>query len=174
MIVLFLVGAGWIVQHHFMPSAFIPRMEVQERYLSLSSKEKSRLPIAPHALKFHARPSQQMIQLSQGKHLKFRVLDKRTLNVHTIKVRVGERIKTPWQGFLSPQAFVPDLMIRQKEARHGDEGHVNPAVWVKLEDEQERLLHEGWFFSRDTAQTTWDHFRFDITFLGIAMDAKKG
>ncbi len=99
--------------------------------------------------------------------MRFRVVDKRTLIVQQLAVPVGGEVAAPWGGWLKPIAFVPDLVIRDGIALHGPEGHVNPVVWVILEDDMKDPIHKGWMFARDNAQTAWDHPRYDINFLGM-------
>jgi len=72
----------------------------------------------------------------------------------------------PWGGRLWAVAFAPDLLIDNGKAVHGPEGHVNPAVWVRLEDQTGKTVHEGWLFARDPALTAWDDPRYDMTFVG--------
>jgi hypothetical protein len=133
-------------------------------------KSKDVLPLSPHVAVARARPSQEMIQNSHGTPLEFHVLDKRTLRVYALTVSVGKRIKGPWQGSLECVAYVRDLQIAEGRAVHGIEGHVNPAAWVEVRDEHAQRLFEGWLFTRDPAQTAWDHERFDMTFLGPVME----
>ena len=101
-----------------------------------------------------------------GVPLRFRVLDKRTLKIHRLVALVGQRHTAPW-GALYATAFAPDLMIQEGLALHGPDGYINPATWVLLEDFNGQPLHEGWLFARDSAQTAWDHRRYDLTFLGV-------
>ncbi|MBF0283165.1 MAG: hypothetical protein HQL51_01755 [Magnetococcales bacterium] len=115
-----------------------------------------------------AHPAPEMARQSQGVVLRFILLDKRTLLVHPFDIAVGEQAKAPWGGSIQLKAFAGDLLIREGSALHGPEGHVNPAAWVALTDETGRPLYEGWLFSRDSAQTAWDHPRFDLTFQGPA------
>jgi hypothetical protein len=136
-------------------------------YLSLEYNEKGRLPVAPHVIKAKAKPSSEMIADSMGISLRFMVVDKRTLIVKQLAVPVGGEVAAPWGGWLKPIAFVPDLVIRDGVALHGPEGHVNPVVWIILEDDMNDPIHKGWMFARDNAQTAWDHPRYDINFLGM-------
>ncbi len=142
-------------------------------YLSLEFSDKGQLPLAPHVVEAKARPTMAMLESSAGVPLKFRILDKRTLKVHELEVAVGQHGAAPWGGSIQPQAFLSDLVVREGRAVHGPEGHVNPVVWVALFDEKERPLHQGWVFVRDTAQTAWDHPRFDLTFLGMVKKVKR-
>ncbi len=165
---------GTVSLRHFIPLILLVFLAgcLQEQpqksvYLSLEYHEKGRLPVSPHIIEAKARPTQEMVKESLGIGLRFMVLDKRTLTVHQLVVPTGDRVAAPWGGWLRPTAFVPDLVIRDGEALHGPEGHVNPVVWVVLEDKLEDTLHEGWMFARDSAQTAWDHPRYDITFLGM-------
>jgi hypothetical protein len=145
-----------------------PQDQPKERvFLSLEYHEKGRLPVSPHIIEAKAKPTAAMVADSFGISLRFMVLDKRTLLVHQLVVPAGDRVKAPWGGWLRPVVFVPDLVIRDGIALHGPEGHVNPVVWVVLEDKMEDSLHEGWMFARDSAQTAWDHPRYDLTFLGV-------
>lgn len=136
--------------------------------MSLRVHEKDHLPLAPHVRTSRARPAADMTTKSVGVFTRFMVLDKRTLKVHRLVASVGKRHPAPWGGAIYPIAFVSDLVIRDGEAMHGPEGHFNPAVWVQLEDEKAQSLYEGWLFARDSAQTAWDHLRFDLIFLGVA------
>ncbi|MBF0108801.1 MAG: hypothetical protein HQL76_06470 [Magnetococcales bacterium] len=137
-------------------------------YLPLNQQGKGllSLALAPHVTKIVARPSEEMIATGVGAPLHFMILDKRTLNVYRMVVKTGEKIKAPWDGWIHPVVFVPDLVFLEGTAIHGPEGHVNPAVWIVLQDEKGNPFHESWVFSRDTAQTAWDHQRYDLTFLG--------
>ncbi|MBF0438139.1 MAG: hypothetical protein HQL93_03355 [Magnetococcales bacterium] len=125
-----------------------------------------RLPLAPHIHQLRARPEQSMLNASVGMGMRFRLLDKRTLRVDQLVISVGELHAGPWGGWIIPLAYASDLVIRDGEAVHGHEGHVNPAVWVELKNHDQKLFYEGWLFARDSAQTAWDHPRFDLTFLG--------
>ncbi|MEO5366539.1 MAG: hypothetical protein H7831_09330 [Magnetococcus sp. WYHC-3] len=137
-----------------------------ESYVALESGPQQRLPLAPHVRERQAKPTQDMIHGSQGVAVRFRVLDKRTQTTQSLTARVGTPQEGPWEGDLRVVAFVPDLMLGGGAALHGPEGHVNPAVWVEIYQGRDRLLHDGWLFARDSAQTAWDHHRFDLTFLG--------
>ncbi|MBF0455727.1 MAG: hypothetical protein HQL72_13040 [Magnetococcales bacterium] len=145
----------------------IPEEPKESAYLSLEYNEKGRLPVSPHIIEAHAKPSQSMISESREIPLRFMILDKRTLQVHRLIVPTGGRVAAPWGGWLLPTAFVRDLVIRDGVAYHGPEGHVNPVVWVVLQDNSESILHEGWLFARDSALTAWDHPRYDLSFLGV-------
>ena len=136
-------------------------------YLSLDYYDKGRLPLAPHVMNPKARPTMLMMEESSGMEMRFRILDKRTLKIHHLIIPVGQRKQAPWGGWVAPTAFVFDLMLREGKAIHGPEGHVNPVVWVFLQDDTATSLYEGWVFARDSAQTAWDHPRFDLTFLGL-------
>ena len=136
-------------------------------FLSLEYHEKGRLPVSPHVITAKAKPTPDMITESQGVSLSFMILDKRTLLVERMHVVAGGRGDAPWSGWLQPVAFVPDLVIRDGFAVHGPEGHVNPAVWVEFTDQDGKIIYAGWMFSRDGAQTAWDHPRYDLTFLGM-------
>ncbi|MBF0587762.1 MAG: hypothetical protein HQL53_01390 [Magnetococcales bacterium] len=138
----------------------------KERYVVLESQGQNRLPLSPHVLKVQAQPTEKMKMEQLGTLLQFRILDKRTLQVHSLEVAVGEVKAGPWEGMVKPLAFVPDLVLRDGLALHGEEGHVNPATWIVLEDAGGEVLHQGWVFSRDSAQTAWDNHRYDLTFLG--------
>ncbi|OSM04887.1 hypothetical protein [Magnetofaba australis] len=148
---------------------YMPNPEQSPRYLIIEASKAERLPLAPHVRERHARPTDEMRDGSQGRHLRFRVLDKRTLRVHALTVRVGESVTGPWGGEIKPTAFVSDLQIRSGDAVHGPDGLVNPAVWLELTDAERKPLHEGWLFARDNAQTAWDNHRFDLTFLGLEL-----
>ncbi|MBF0161793.1 MAG: hypothetical protein HQL88_05850 [Magnetococcales bacterium] len=137
----------------------------ESTYLALDTRGRDRLPLSPHVLTNRARPSATMAVEHPGLALRFRALDKRTLKIHNLVASVGQRQIAPW-GALYASAFVPDLVIRDGQALHGPEGYFNPAVWVVLEDGNGQPLHEGWLFARDSAQTAWDHARYDLTFLG--------
>lgn len=143
-----------------------PDPKQESSYLSLDVRERDRLPLAPHVLASRARPTDAMMAENRGVPLRFLILDKRTLKIHRVVAPVGERIPAPWGGALYPVAFVHDLTIREGRALHGPEGYFNPAVWSVLEDNNGQPLHEGWLFVRDSAQTAWDHPRYDLTFLG--------
>ncbi|MBF0131158.1 MAG: hypothetical protein HQL75_01035 [Magnetococcales bacterium] len=150
-------------------SVFLLEQKTSKVYLTLGQQEgKGLLSLAPHVTKIVARPDSEMIASGAATPLHFMILDKRTLNVYRMVVKTGEKIKAPWDGWIYPVAFVPDLVILEGVARHGPEGHVNPAVWITLQDEKGNPFHESWVFSRDTAQTAWDHQRYDLTFLGPA------
>ncbi|MBF0140859.1 MAG: hypothetical protein HQL74_11345 [Magnetococcales bacterium] len=146
-------------------SVFLLGQKTSKVYLTLGKQGKEMLSLAPHVTKITARPSQDMIG-APAVPLHFMILDKRTLNVYRMMVKTGEKIKAPWDGWIYPVAYVPDLVLLEGTALHGPEGHVNPAVWIVLQDEQGNPFHESWVFSRDTAQTAWDHQRYDLTFLG--------
>lgn len=135
-------------------------------YVSLNIQEKDRLPLSPHVIHVQARPSPSMATASEGTFVMFRVLDKRTLNIHRLSAAVGSRYPAPWGGTIYPTAYMSSLVIRAGQAIRGPHGHFNPATWVILEDEHANRLHEGWLFVRDSAQTAWDHERYDLTFLG--------
>ena len=145
----------------------------ESTYLTLNYGGKERLPLSPHVHAVRARPTLAMIEENPGTFLRFLVLDKRTLAIHPLVATVGSRRLAPWGGALYPVAFVSDLVIREGEAVHGPQGHFNPAVWVLLEDENAKLLHEGWMFARDSTQTAWDHPRYDLIFLGTTDTAPK-
>ncbi|MEO5340124.1 MAG: DUF2155 domain-containing protein [Magnetococcus sp. MYC-9] len=147
-----------------------PEQKQEPAYLSLEVRDRDRLPLAPHALVSRARPTAAMTADHTGASLRFMILDKRTLKILRLVAPVGQRSHTPW-GVLYPVAFAPDLIIREGLAVHGPEGYFNPAVWVLLEDANGQPLHEGWLFARDSAQTAWDHPRYDVTFLGMAETA---
>lgn len=150
-----------------------PTEQKQESaYLSLQVREQDRLPLAPHVLTIRARPTVAMSSEHIGTPLHFMVLDKRTLKIHRLVAPVGQRHLAPWGGSLYPMAFVRDLILRDGRALHGPEGYFNPAVWILLEDGNGQPLHEGWLFARDSAQTAWDHPRYDLTFLGVAESTK--
>ncbi|HIJ83702.1 MAG TPA: hypothetical protein HPQ00_05800, partial [Magnetococcales bacterium] len=142
-------------------SVFLLEQKTSTVYLPLNQQEKSllSLALAPHVTKIVARPSMEMVQSGAETPLHFMILDKRTLNVYRMVVKTGEKIKAPWDGWIHPVAFVPDLVFLEGTAIHGPEGHVNPAVWIVLQDEKSNPFHESWVFSRDTAQTAWDHQR---------------
>lgn len=142
-------------------------------YETIEDFAQSRLPLAPHVLTVKARPTPEMMTEWPGAVMGFRILDKRTLRVEHLRVAVGEEGLAPWEGWLKVVAYVPDLLVREGEAIHGPEGHVNPASWIQLRDDRGQLLHEGWVFYRDSAQTAWDDPRFDVTFLG-RMSAAEG
>lgn len=144
----------------------------ESAYLSLQVREQDRLPLAPHVLTIRARPTAAMSAEHVGTPLHFMVLDKRTLKIHRLVAPVGQHHLAPWGGSLYPTAFVRDLVLRDGRALHGPEGYFNPAVWVLLEDSHGQPLHEGWLFARDSAQTAWDHPRYDLTFLGVAESTK--
>ncbi|MBF0622547.1 MAG: hypothetical protein HQL54_11540 [Magnetococcales bacterium] len=141
--------------------------EAKERYISLEPHHREQLPLAPHVIKKQGLPNQTMIKESQGIDLRFKLLDKRTLVITKIEVPVGGVWQGPWKGTMEPVAFIPDLVIQSGQAMRGEEGHVNPAVWVRVSDNDGDMIHEGWFFVRDHAQTAWDHHRFDLMFMGI-------
>ena len=149
----------------------LPEVDLEARnkevYLPLELSNRERLSLAPHVVQAKARPTMEMVEASAGIPLRFRVLDKRTLRIYRLDVAVGGRHAAPWGGTIQPQAYVSDLAIREGQAEHGPEGHVNPVAWVALYDDQEKLLHEGWMFVRDSAQTAWDHPRFDLNLLGV-------
>ncbi|MBF0152362.1 MAG: hypothetical protein HQL64_01270 [Magnetococcales bacterium] len=144
--------------------------ESADTYVVLEAQKQERLPLAPHVLALRARPSVAVVKENTGLPMAFSLLDKRTLVVKRLEVRVGDRHEGPWGGWLEIVAFMSDLLLQDGMAVHGPEGHVNPAVWVSVTDPKEQVLHEGWFFSRDPAQTAWDHPRFDLTFLGPVVD----
>ncbi|NGZ05261.1 MAG: DUF2155 domain-containing protein [Magnetococcales bacterium] len=148
----------------------LPEPTTKSKFLSLESNTNKtpRLPLAPHVHQLHARPTDAMARASTGLPMRFRLLDKRTMRIDQLVIAVGELHATPWGGWLLPRAYAPDLVIRDGEAVHGPEGHVNPAVWVELKNSDRKSFHEGWLFARDSAQTAWDHPRFDLTFLGHA------
>ena len=150
------------------------KQKQESAYLSLEVREKDRLPLAPHVLTSHARPTPEMMEEHRGAAVRFMVLDKRTLKIHRLVAPVGQRYPAPWGGALYPTAFANDLIIREGRAQHGPEGYFNPAVWVLLEDANGQPLHEGWLFARDSAQTAWDHPRYDLTFLGVEETATVG
>lgn len=154
-------------------TGLMPAQEPRMVYIPLGFLEKDRLPLVPHIRTVRARPTSAMMAGSVRIFLQFMVLDRRTLAIYRPIASVGARHPSPWGGAIYPIAFVPDLIIQDGLALHGPPGHVNPAVWVLLEDENARLMHEGWVFARDSAQTAWDHPRFDITFLGKASSLKK-
>ncbi|MEO5362539.1 MAG: DUF2155 domain-containing protein [Magnetococcus sp. DMHC-8] len=145
-----------------------PEQRQESAYLALDARDRDRLPLAPHVLNLRARPTAAMSAEQTGVALRFMVLDKRTLKIHRLVTPVGQRYEAPWGGALYPTAYAHDLIIREGRAMHGPEGYFNPAVWVVLEDSNGQPLHEGWFFTRDSAQTAWDHPRYDVTFLGVA------
>ncbi|MEG3640983.1 hypothetical protein [Magnetococcus sp. PR-3] len=159
-------SVGWLVVMLLL-SGCLQDPEPREVYKSLEQARQDRLPVAPHVAKLQARPSKAMIHGSQGTAVRFQVLDKRTLKIHAFVVSTGEPTATPWNGGILVHAYVPDLLIYQKRAIHGPDGHINPAVWVELRDRESTLLYEGWLFFRDGAQVAWDHPRFDLTFKGI-------
>lgn len=143
-------------------------LPVQDVTLELHPITREVLPLAPHVRQVNARPTLDMAGTSQGMSMLFTVLDKRTLKVFNLAAQVGERVGGPWKGWLEPGAFVPNLQILEGKAIHGPEGHVNPAAWVTVAGPDGGILHEGWLFQRDPAQTAWDHVRYDITFMGMA------
>ncbi len=143
-------------------------------YLSLEISNKGQLPMEPHVVEAKARPTMAMVEASAGVPLKFRILDKRTLEIHELEVAVGQRRGAPWGGSIQPEAYLSDLVVRDGRAEHGPEGHVNPVAWVVLFDERDQPLHQGWVFVRDTAQTAWDHPRYDLTFLGMVKKRPPG
>ncbi len=149
-------------------SFFLLEQKTSTVYLPLNQQGKGllSLALAPHVTKIVARPSMEMVEAGAATPLHFMILDKRTLNVYRMVVKTGEKIKAPWDGWIYPVAFVPDLVFLEGNAIHGPEGHVNPAVWIVLQDEKGNFFHESWVFARDTAQTAWDHQRYDLTFLG--------
>lgn len=153
-------------------SACSQEQETRETYITLDKEQRKervkppKLPVSPHVEAITARPTAEMERESIGVDVLFRTLDKRTLRVKEHSVRVGDRIEAPWGGAVMPLAYVPDLLIRDHAAQHGPHGHVNPAVWVKLTDQRNQTLFEGWLFSRDPALTAWEHPRFDLTFKG--------
>ena len=151
-----------------------PEPKQETSYLSLEVRERDRLPLAPHVLASRASPTSAMTEEHKGASLRFMILDKRTLKIHRVEAPVGQRIAAPWGGALYPIAFVNDLTIREGRALHGPEGYFNPAVWVVLEDGNGQPLHEGWLFARDSAQTAWDHPRYDLTFLGMVESQTAG
>ncbi|WP_130472929.1 hypothetical protein [Candidatus Magnetaquicoccus inordinatus] len=134
--------------------------------MALEVRDKDRLPLSPHVINNRAKPTASMLDPNKGTPLRFMVLDKRTLKIHRLEAPVGKRVIAPWGGALYPMAFVNDLVIQEGRPGHGPDGYINPAVWVTLEDNNGQPLHEGWLFERDSAQTAWDHPRFDLTFLG--------
>ncbi len=136
-------------------------------YIELDTRDKALLPLAPHVAALYARPTPEMIQEHVRVPVRFMVLDKRTLRVQEIRVPVGEKRPGPWGGWLEVKAYVPDLLIRDRQAIHGPEGHVNPVVWVVLLNGVGSVMYEGWMFARDSSQMAWDHTRFDVTFVGI-------
>lgn len=152
----------------------LPEQKSQPAYISLDFHKRDRLPLAPHVGTIRARPTAAMASKSAGTYVRFMVLDKRTLRIYRLVASVGKRAPVPWGGTLYPKAFVSDLVIRNGVALHGPEGHFNPVVWVQLEDEMSQPLHEGWMFARDSAQTAWDHPRFDLTFLGMSETPPEG
>lgn len=148
----------------------LPEPTAKSKFVSLETKDTTktpRLPLAPHIHQLRARPDDAMIRASAGLTMLFRLLDKRTMRINQMEIVVGEIHAAPWGGLIVPIAYAPDLLIRNGEAVHGPEGHVNPAVWVELKSQDHKKFHEGWFFDRDSAQTAWDHPRFDLTFLGM-------
>ncbi|MEO5352104.1 MAG: DUF2155 domain-containing protein [Magnetococcus sp. XQGC-1] len=151
-----------------------PEPKQESSYLSLEVRERDRLPLAPHVLASRARPTAAMTEEHKGVSLRFMILDKRTLKIHRVVAPVGQRIPAPWGGALYPVAFANDLTIREGRAMHGPDGYFNPAVWVVLEDGNGQPLHEGWLFVRDSAQTAWDHPRYDLTFLGMVESSTVG
>ncbi|MBF0179944.1 MAG: DUF2155 domain-containing protein [Magnetococcales bacterium] len=141
----------------------------KSKFVSIDNKDTNktpRLPLAPHVHQLHARPDPSMIKASEGIPLRFRLLDKRTMRIDQLVIAVGELHAAPWGGQITPMAYAADLVVRDGEAVHGREGHVNPAVWVELRNHEQKKMHEGWMFARDSAQTAWEHPRFDLTFLG--------
>ncbi|MBF0183301.1 MAG: hypothetical protein HQM06_02775 [Magnetococcales bacterium] len=143
-----------------------PESRQESAYLALEVRDKDRLPLAPHVINNRAKPSAAMVDEQKGIPLRFMVLDKRTLKIHRLEAPVGHRVTAPWGGALYPVAFVNDLVIQEGRPWHGPDGYINPAAWVMLEDQNGQPLHEGWLFERDSAQTAWDHLRYDLTFLG--------
>ncbi|MBF0096016.1 MAG: hypothetical protein HQM04_00400 [Magnetococcales bacterium] len=143
-----------------------PEGRQESTFLALEVRDKDRLPLSPHVINNRAKPNASMMEEHKGVPLRFMVLDKRTLKIHRLEAPVGQRVVAPWGGALYPVAFVNDLVILEGSPRHGPDGYLNPAVWVTLEDGNGQPLHEGWLFHRDSAQTAWDHARYDLTFLG--------
>ncbi|WP_420904413.1 hypothetical protein [Candidatus Magnetaquiglobus chichijimensis] len=164
MLLMVLIGGGIGVYRA------MPQTAPKSRFLSVdtNTNKTPRLPLAPHVHQIHARPDETMIRVTSGMPMRFRLMDKRTQRIDQLVIAVGELHATPWGGWILPRAYAPDLMIREGEAVHGPEGHVNPAVWVELKNQDRKAFHEGWLFARDSAQTAWDHPRFDLTFLGPA------
>lgn len=165
MILFLLVGVGVGLSQR------LPELTLKEKFASVDPQGVSkipRLPLAPHILQLHARPQESMIKSSQGLNMRFRLLDKRTMRIDQLVIGVGELHAGPWGGWIAPLAYAADLVIRDGEAVHGQEGHVNPAVWLELKNMDQKIFFEGWLFARDSAQTAWDHPRFDLTFLGMA------
>ncbi|MBF0127865.1 MAG: DUF2155 domain-containing protein [Magnetococcales bacterium] len=147
----------------------MPTPRSQAKFVPVNTRDTNktpRLPLAPHIHEMHARPDAIMTHASAGKPMRFRLLDKRTMRIDQLSISVGEIHAAPWGGWIAPLAYAPDLVVRDGEAAHGREGHVNPAVWVELRNQEKKKFHEGWMFARDSAQTAWDHPRFDLTFLG--------
>ncbi len=139
------------------------------KFVSVDTQETSkvpRLPLAPHINRLRARPTERMVSESRGINMRFRLLDKRTLRIDQLVIAVGDLHAGPWGGWIAPLAYASDLVVRDGVAVHGQEGHVNPAVWVELRNMEQVKFFEGWLFARDSAQTAWDHPRFDLTFLG--------
>ncbi|MBF0134688.1 MAG: hypothetical protein HQL65_00465 [Magnetococcales bacterium] len=145
--------------------------ETSDTFVVLEAQKQERLPLAPHVLTLKARPTVAMARNSTGLPMAFSLLDKRTLVVKRLEIRVGDRLGGPWGGWLEVVAYMPDLLLHEGVVVRGPEGHVNPAVWVAVTDPKDQVMHEGWFFSRDPAQTAWDHQRFDLTFLGPVVAA---
>ncbi|MBF0214230.1 MAG: hypothetical protein HQM00_11835 [Magnetococcales bacterium] len=146
-----------------------PEPSTRSRFVSVDTKDTNktpRLPLAPHVHQLRARPDEAMARSTTGLPMRFRLMDRRTMRIDQLVIAVGELHATPWGGWILPRAYAPDLMIRDGEAVHGPEGHVNPAVWVELQNQDRKSFYEGWLFARDSAQTAWDHPRFDLTFLG--------
>ncbi|MBF0271530.1 MAG: hypothetical protein HQL98_05555 [Magnetococcales bacterium] len=152
----------------------MPEPLTKARFISVDTKDTNktpRLPLAPHVHQLRARPDEAMARATTGLPMRFRLMDKRTMRIDQLVIAVGELHATPWGGWILPRAYAPDLVIREGEAVHGPEGHVNPAVWVELKNSDQKSFYEGWLFARDSAQTAWDHPRFDLTFLGVAVEA---
>ncbi|MEO5330416.1 MAG: hypothetical protein H7839_00205 [Magnetococcus sp. YQC-5] len=151
----------------------LPEPNSKGKFIAVETKstpKTPRLPLAPHIHQLRARPDDAMVKTSAGLPMTFRLLDKRTMRIAQMVIAVGELHAGPWGGWIAPLAYAPDLLIRDGEAVHGPEGHVNPAVWVELRSQDQKKFYEGWFFDRDSAQTAWDHPRFDLTFLGMATE----
>nr|CRH06340.1 Conserved protein of unknown function [Candidatus Magnetococcus massalia] len=165
---------SWVILLPLLLTGCLEDPEPREVYRSLETQRQDRLPVSPHVTKLHARPDRNMVQQSAGMSLNFRVLDKRTLRIHTLDVKVGEPAAAPWLGGMLVHAYVPDLMVYRGRAIHGPDGHINPSVWVELRDAAAEVLYEGWLYARDTALISWDHPRFDLTFVGPTSKATQG
>ncbi|MEO5376579.1 MAG: hypothetical protein H7832_02155 [Magnetococcus sp. DMHC-6] len=160
----------WLLSGCQFDSDLDPQNQTLYVPLEKQTEEIGQLPLAPHVLTLKARPTAAMLQENHNLSMRFRILDKRIMRIHTLDVPVGYKASGPWGGIIELMAFVPDLLIHEGTSLHGPEGHVNPAVWIVLKNEKDAIIYEGWIFQRDVAQTAWDDQRFDLTFMGPLSD----